>query len=101
MPPSAKCQVFSVHCSVFSRPAALVPLQLLALSDYLHRSTYRYRVDYIGERAEAKEPTYTICVVGAHRDTLFTFASRVPERRWAECQDALREAATSFELFAF
>ena len=45
-----------------------------------------------------KQPTYTVCVVGAKRDTLYTFASRVPAPAWAERADALREAAASFDL---
>ena len=37
---------------------------------------FEYRVDYVDE---AKPPSYTICVVGAVADVLYTFASRVPE----------------------
>lgn len=57
---------------------------------------FEYRVEYPG--LAGKEPTYTVCVVGAAANTLFTFASRVPEAVWKERQDVYREAASSFVL---
>jgi hypothetical protein len=57
---------------------------------------FEYRVDYVG--LEGKLPTYTVCVVGAARDTLYTFASRVPAAVWEQRKDDLREAAASFAL---
>ena len=39
-----------------------------------------------------------MCVVGATRDTLYTFASRVPEAVWEARKSDLREAAASFVL---
>jgi len=56
---------------------------------------FEYRVDYPGLE---QEPTYTVCVVGASSDTLFTFASRVPTAAWRLHADELREAALSFVL---
>lgn len=56
---------------------------------------FEYRVDY---PASSQKPTYTVCVVGASRDTLFTFASRVPQDAWEVRAAALREAADSFVL---
>jgi hypothetical protein len=56
---------------------------------------FEYRVDYVDE---AKPPSYTICVVGAVADVLYTFASRVPEAVWRERAGELREAAESFVL---
>ena len=56
---------------------------------------FEYRVDYVDEQ---QPPSYTICVVGAVRDQLYTFASRVPAAVWAERADDLREAAGSFVL---
>ena len=56
---------------------------------------FEYRVDY---PSSSQKPTYTVCVVGAVRDTLFTFASRVPEPAWVERADSLRETAASFVL---
>jgi len=57
---------------------------------------FEYRVDYVNAQ---QPPSYTVCVVGASRDTLYTFASRVPEKVWAESADQLREAASSFVLY--
>ena len=57
---------------------------------------FEYKVEYPG--LEGKDPTYTICVVGAAFDTLYTFASRVPEKVWGARQAQLREAASSFVL---
>ena len=56
---------------------------------------FEYKVEYPGL---GKAPTFTVCVVGAARDTLFTFASRVPAAAWDLRRDALREAASSFVL---
>lgn len=56
---------------------------------------FEYRVDYVDE---TKPPSYTICVVGAVSDTLYTFASRVPEAVWRKGIEDLREAAESFVL---
>lgn len=61
---------------------------------------FEYRVDYPNSR---QPPTYTICVVGSSRgargeETLFTFASRVPQAVWDAKADELREAANSFVL---
>lgn len=56
---------------------------------------FEYRVDYTDD---GQPPSYTICVVGAVRDTLYTFASRVPEAIWAERAADLRDAAESFVL---
>jgi hypothetical protein len=56
---------------------------------------FEYRVTY---PSLGKEPTYTICVVGAVGDEIITFASRVPSAVWSVRQDALREAASSFVL---
>ena len=60
---------------------------------------FEYRVDYPDQL-----PTYTVCVVGASRsargdETLFTFASRVPEPVWELRADELRQAASSFVIF--
>ena len=44
-------------------------------------------------------PSYTVCVVGASKGQLFTFASRVPAAVWAEREADLREAAASFVLY--
>jgi len=57
---------------------------------------FEYVVEYVG--LEGKRPTYTVCVVGVRGGELITFASRVPEAVWAAKADALREAASSFEL---
>ena len=57
---------------------------------------FEYRVDYVG--LEGKQPTYTVCVVGAAADTLYTFASRVPAAVWEQRKNDLREAAESFAL---
>ena len=57
---------------------------------------FEYRVDYVNPQ---QPPSYTVCVVGASRDTLYTFASRVPASVWAERADQLREAASSFVLY--
>jgi len=57
---------------------------------------FEYRVDYPG--LEGKQPTYTICTVGVASGSLFTFTSRVPSAVWQESAEALREAASSFEL---
>jgi hypothetical protein len=57
---------------------------------------FEYRVDYEDDR---QKPSYTVCVVGSTRDSLFTFASRVPAAVWAERADDLREAASSFVLY--
>ena len=48
--------------------------------------------------SEAQPPSYTICVVGAARGSLYTFASRVPAAVWEERASELREAASSFVL---
>uniref|UniRef100_A0A0D3JC51 PsbP C-terminal domain-containing protein n=2 Tax=Emiliania huxleyi TaxID=2903 RepID=A0A0D3JC51_EMIH1 len=40
---------------------------------------FEYKVEYPSLN---KAPTYTVCVVGAKRDNLFTFASRVPAAEW-------------------
>lgn len=57
---------------------------------------FEYKVEYPG--LDGKLPTYTVCVVGASRGTLFTFASRVPEAVWKDQQAVYREAASSFVL---
>eukprot|EP00965_Chrysotila_dentata_P223375 6193535-Pleurochrysis_carterae.AAC.3 len=57
---------------------------------------FEYRVDYPNS---AQQPTYTVCVVGAAKDTLFTFASRVPESVWTERADEFREVAKTFTLY--
>jgi len=57
---------------------------------------FEYRVDYVNAQ---QPPSYTVCVVGASRDTLYTFASRVPEKVWKENAEQLREAASSFVLY--
>ena len=56
---------------------------------------FRYKVDYPNS---TQAPTYTVCVVGAKRDTLYTFASRVPAPVWERSAETLREAAGSFAL---
>lgn len=56
---------------------------------------FEYRVEYT---SEAQPPSYTICVVGAARGSLYTFASRVPAAVWEERASELREAASSFVL---
>lgn len=61
---------------------------------------FEYRVEYPNSR---QQPTYTVCVVGSARgargeETLFTFASRVPQSVWETKADELREAASSFVL---
>jgi len=56
---------------------------------------FEYRVDYVDE---TQPPSYTICVVGAASDVLYTFTSRVPEAVWREGAGDLREAAESFVL---
>ena len=56
---------------------------------------FEYRVDY----PNSNQPSsYTVCVVGAKRNTLYTFASRVPAPAWELRADSLREAAESFVL---
>ncbi|KOO21509.1 photosystem ii reaction center family protein [Chrysochromulina tobinii] len=57
--------------------------------------SFEYRVEYT---SEAQPPSYTICVVGAARGSLYTFASRVPAAVWEERASELREAASSFVL---
>jgi hypothetical protein len=57
---------------------------------------FEYRVDYVNAQ---QPPSYTVCVVGASRETLYTFASRVPENVWKENAEQLREAASSFVLY--
>ena len=61
---------------------------------------FEYRVDYPGLEGEPPKqaPTFTVCVVGATKDTLFTFASRVPSATWEARKDDLRETASSFVL---
>ena len=59
---------------------------------------FEYRVDYPGLEA-TKEPSFTVCVVGAVGDTLYTFASRVPLSTWEMRADDLRQAASSFVLY--
>ena len=83
-----------------AKPDVRVPTLLSARERASARSgkplyEFEYRVDYPNSR---QRPTYTVCVVGATRDTLFTFASRVPEDVWAANADDLREAADSFVL---
>jgi len=56
---------------------------------------FEYKVEYPSLN---KAPTYTVCVVGAKRDNLFTFASRVPAAEWEARPEVYREAASSFEL---
>ena len=70
----------------FERPSARTGLPLYQ---------FEYRVEY---PSLGKAPTYTVCVVGAKRDTLFTFASRVPAAEWEARAEVFREAAGSFEL---
>ena len=60
---------------------------------------FEYKVDYVFPGA-TQLPTYTVCVVGAARGTLFTFASRCPAPVWEERADDLRYAATSFVLYS-
>eukprot|EP00908_Phaeocystis_cordata_P024503 Transcript_6960.p1 GENE.Transcript_6960~~Transcript_6960.p1 ORF type:complete len:352 (-),score=117.10 Transcript_6960:114-1169(-) len=57
---------------------------------------FEYRVDYVDAQ---QPPSYTVCVVGASKGQLFTFASRVPAAVWAEREADLREAAASFVLY--
>lgn len=57
---------------------------------------FEYRVDYVSAQ---QPPSYTVCVVGASGDILYTFASRVPASVWAERANDLREAAASFVLY--
>lgn len=60
---------------------------------------FEYRVDYVSDMPQGPQPpSYTTCVVGASKDTLYTFASRVPQAVWEENAASLREAAASFEL---
>ena len=61
---------------------------------------FEYRVDYPGLEGEPPKqaPTFTVCVVGATSDTLFTFASRVPSATWETNKNDLRETASSFVL---
>lgn len=56
---------------------------------------FEYKVDYPNS---SQAPTYTVCVVGTKRDTLYTFASRVPEPVWEKSAQVLREVADSFAL---
>ena len=91
-----------IYVCVCNTQAVVEQTTLLGASERTSASSgkplyqFEYRVDYVNAQ---QPPSYTVCVVGASRDTLYTFASRVPEKVWKENAEQLREAASSFVLY--